>query len=133
MNLFDIFRSTLTDMSIVSAITSTVFIILLGFICRKKEIFSESVGKILSKVVLTAALPALAFRAFMQDINVACPDNLWFYDLFRDTDCQCDLWTGRRDVFLDFQHWLSDLFVFLWIHKNEWLEDGSQKYQSDVR
>lgn len=43
MNLFDIFRSTLTDMSIVSAITSTVFIILLGFICRKKEIFSESV------------------------------------------------------------------------------------------
>ena len=69
MNLFDIFRSTLTDMSIVSAITSTVFIILLGFICRKKEIFSESVGKILSKVVLTAALPALAFRAFMQDIN----------------------------------------------------------------
>lgn len=27
MNLFDIFRSTLTDMSIVSAITSTVFII----------------------------------------------------------------------------------------------------------
>ena len=69
MNLFDIFRSTLTDMSIVSAITSTVFIILLGFVCRKKGIFSESVGKILSKVVLTVALPALAFRAFMQDIN----------------------------------------------------------------
>ncbi|HAP9629540.1 auxin efflux carrier, partial [Enterococcus faecium] len=46
MNLFDIFRSTLTDMSIVSAITSTVFIILLGFVCRKKGIFSESVGKI---------------------------------------------------------------------------------------
>ncbi len=45
MNLFDIFRSTLTDMSIVSVITSTVFIILLGFICRKKEIFSGSVGK----------------------------------------------------------------------------------------
>ncbi|HFM8441062.1 TPA: AEC family transporter, partial [Enterococcus faecium] len=56
MNLFDIFRSTLTDMSIVSAITSTVFIILLGFVCRKKGIFSESVGKILSKVVLTVAL-----------------------------------------------------------------------------
>lgn len=39
MNLFDIFRSTLTDMSIVSAITSTVFIILLGFICRKRKFF----------------------------------------------------------------------------------------------
>ena len=44
------------------------FIILLGFVCRKRD-FSESVGKILSKVVLTVALPALAFRAFMQDIN----------------------------------------------------------------
>ncbi|HAQ0192085.1 TPA: hypothetical protein J8D21_001126 [Enterococcus faecium] len=49
MNLFDIFRSTLTDMSIVSAITSTVFIILLGFVCRKKGIFSESVGKFYRK------------------------------------------------------------------------------------
>ena len=40
MNLFDIFPGvTLTDMSIVSAITSTVFIILLGFICRKKGNF----------------------------------------------------------------------------------------------
>lgn len=45
MNLFDIFRSTLTDMSIVSAITSTVFIILLGFICRKKEIFLDLLEK----------------------------------------------------------------------------------------
>lgn len=62
MNLFDVFRSTLTDMSIVSAITSTVFIILLGFICRKKEIFSESVGKILSKVVLTVLYQHLHFE-----------------------------------------------------------------------
>ncbi len=45
MNLFDIFRSTLTDMSIVSAITSTVFIILLGFICRKRKFFLNLLEK----------------------------------------------------------------------------------------
>lgn len=66
---FDILKTTLTDMTILSAITSTIFIILLGFLCRKKEIFNDQVGKILSKVVLTVALPALAFKAFMQDID----------------------------------------------------------------
>lgn len=66
---FDILNTTLTDMTILSAISSTIFIILLGFIARKKEIFNDQVGKILSKVVLTVALPALAFKAFMQDID----------------------------------------------------------------
>lgn len=67
--MLSIIQHTLTDMNIISAITSTVFIILLGFYCRKKGIFSEKVGKILSKVVLTVALPALAFNSFMQDID----------------------------------------------------------------
>ncbi len=49
MNLFDIFRSTLTDMSIVSAITSTVFIILLGFVCRKKGFFLNLLEKFYRK------------------------------------------------------------------------------------
>ncbi|WP_397347672.1 AEC family transporter [Paenibacillus polymyxa] len=39
------------------------------FFCRKKGIFNAAVGKMLSKVVLTVALPALAFNSFMQDIN----------------------------------------------------------------
>ncbi|MGY3767064.1 AEC family transporter [Vagococcus vulneris] len=69
MSIGDILKTTLTDMNIVSAITSTIFIILLGYYCRKKGIFGESVGKILSKVVLTVALPALAFNAFMQNID----------------------------------------------------------------
>lgn len=69
MHIGEVIISTMTDMNIVSAITSTVFIILLGFFCRKKGIFSAEVGKILSKVVLTVALPALAFNAFMQDID----------------------------------------------------------------
>ncbi|WP_282920655.1 AEC family transporter [Ignavigranum ruoffiae] len=69
MDLLNIFEKTLTDMNVVSAITSTVFVILVGYYCRKREIFSEAVSKILSKVVLTVALPALAFNAFMKPIN----------------------------------------------------------------
>lgn len=69
MSLLEMITATLTDNSIVSSIASTVFIILLGFFCRKKGIFTAAVGKMLSKVVLTVALPALAFNSFMQDIN----------------------------------------------------------------
>jgi len=69
MKLFEIIQSTLTNMAIVSSITSTIFIILLGFFCRKKGIFNENVGKMLSKVVLTVALPALAFNSFMTNID----------------------------------------------------------------
>ncbi|MFK4302072.1 MULTISPECIES: AEC family transporter [unclassified Paenibacillus] len=69
MSLLEMITATLTDNKIVSSIASTVFIILLGFFCRKKGIFNAAVGKLLSKVVLTVALPALAFNSFMQDIN----------------------------------------------------------------
>lgn len=69
MKLLEVIQTTLTDMEIVSSITSTLFIILLGFFCRKKGIFNDTVGKMLSKVVLTVALPALAFNSFMKDIN----------------------------------------------------------------
>ncbi|MGM9927005.1 MAG: AEC family transporter [Bacillus sp. (in: firmicutes)] len=69
MNLFEIIQTTITDMEFIGAISSTIFIILLGFFCRKKGIFSAEVGKLLSNVVLTVALPCLAFKAFMQDID----------------------------------------------------------------
>ncbi|WP_423363925.1 AEC family transporter [Mycoplasma sp. P36-A1] len=69
MNFLEIIKTTLTDMDILSAITSTVFIILLGFLCRKKGIFTDTFAKTLTKVVLSVALPCLAFTAFMQDID----------------------------------------------------------------
>lgn len=61
--------SNVINMEIISAITSTLFIILLGYFLRKREIFSSDVGKTLSKVVLTVAIPALAFSSFMQDLS----------------------------------------------------------------
>ncbi|AUM63774.1 malate permease [Brevibacillus laterosporus] len=69
MNIGEIFISTLTDSKIVSAISSSVFIIFLGFFLRKKEVLSKQTAKILSNVILSVALPALAFTAFMTDID----------------------------------------------------------------
>lgn len=69
MTILSIIQKTIGNMNIISCITSSVFIILLGFYCRKKEIFSKTFAKTLSKVVLSVALPALAFNSFMQDID----------------------------------------------------------------
>lgn len=69
MGLVDITKKTLTDMNILSAISSTLFIILLGYFCRRKGLFTEQFGKTLAKVVLTVSLPALSFTSFMQDIE----------------------------------------------------------------
>lgn len=69
MSIVASLEKTFTDMNIISAVTSTIFIIILGFYLRKKGIFGDNFGKILSKVVLTVALPALALNSFMQDIS----------------------------------------------------------------
>lgn len=69
MNIGQTIMATLTDSDIMSAIASSIFIILLGYYFRKKGILNAQSGKMLSNVILSAALPALAFNAFMQDIN----------------------------------------------------------------
>lgn len=69
MSIAKALEATFTNVSIISSITSTVFIILLGFYLRKRGTFGETFGKILSKVVLSVALPALAFNSFMQPIS----------------------------------------------------------------
>lgn len=53
----------------ISAIFSTIFIILLGYYLKKKNIVNEQASKALSSILLSAALPALAFRAFLSNIN----------------------------------------------------------------
>ena len=59
----------LTAPAFVSAIFSTISIILVGYFIRKKNIVDANSGKVLSNVLLSVALPALAFKAFMVDIN----------------------------------------------------------------
>lgn len=67
--MFEVIKKTLTDNAILGAIFSSVSIILLGFYLRKKEIINSTASKMLTKVVLTASLPALAFTSFMKNIN----------------------------------------------------------------
>ena len=67
--MLEIIKKTLTDNAIIGAIFSSVTIILLGFYLRKKEIINSSASKVLTKIVLTVSLPALAFTSFMKDIN----------------------------------------------------------------
>jgi len=67
--MLQIIQKTLTDNSIIGAIFSSVTIILLGFYLRKKEIINSTASKVLTKIVLTVSLPALAFTSFMKDIN----------------------------------------------------------------
>ena len=59
----------LTAPTFVAAIFSTISIILVGYIIRKKGIVDANSGKVISNLVLTVAIPALAFKAFMQDIK----------------------------------------------------------------
>jgi len=67
--MLDIIKTTLTDNALLGAIFSSIFIIFLGFYLRKKEILSGQAAKILTKVVLTVGLPALAFTSFMKDLD----------------------------------------------------------------
>ncbi|MGY3742770.1 AEC family transporter [Leuconostoc inhae] len=69
MDFFNALERTFTNVNIVSAITSTVFIILIGYAMRKRGIFTDTFAKTLTKVVLSVALPALAFTSFMQPID----------------------------------------------------------------
>ena len=69
MNFSEILTGILKNNSIVGAISSSVLIILFGFYLRRKGVFKDGTEKILTDVILSASLPALAFNAFMQDIN----------------------------------------------------------------
>lgn len=67
--MFEMIKTTLTDNALLGAIFSSISIIFLGFMLRKKEMINGTAAKTLTKVVLTVALPALAFTAFMKDLN----------------------------------------------------------------
>ncbi len=61
--------SVILSVKFLSSIFSTVFIILVGYYARKKNIVNESGAKILSSLLLSVTLPFLAFNAFMVNIT----------------------------------------------------------------
>lgn len=69
MNFFDILVKTLQTEKINTAIIASLAIILLGYALRRRNIFNESTGKVLTNVVLSVSLPALALNSFLTDIK----------------------------------------------------------------
>lgn len=68
-NIAEILKIIFSQTNFQSAIASSILIILLGFALGKKGIFPNTLSKGLTNVLLNVALPALAFTAFMSDIN----------------------------------------------------------------
>lgn len=69
MNILETFVKILTDNTLLGAVFSTVFIISIGYYAKKKSLVPENAAKSLSDILLNLTLPALAFNAFMTNIN----------------------------------------------------------------
>ncbi len=69
MSLGEILQGILSNDRITGAIASSILIILFGYYLRKKDVLTKDTSKMLSTVILSVSLPALAFKAFMQDID----------------------------------------------------------------
>lgn len=65
MELFDI----LTNQDFLGAVFSTLFVIMLSFFLRRKNIIKQEAKTVISNIVLKLGLPAMAFSAFMTDLN----------------------------------------------------------------
>lgn len=63
--------SALSSNGLWTAVCKSVIIILIGFFLTKAKILPENTGKSLTKVVMTIALPCLAFSSFMTSISTA--------------------------------------------------------------
>lgn len=62
-------QKAMTSTDLWTAICKTIIIIFLGFFFTKKKIFPQGTGKVLTKVVMNAALPCLAFTGFMSNFS----------------------------------------------------------------
>lgn len=69
MSFSEVISQTLGNPGMISAVSSSIIIIMLGFFLTKKGIFTKETSKVLSTVVLSVAIPALAYNAFMNDIS----------------------------------------------------------------
>lgn len=69
MSIQNVILSVLTDNAFLGAIFSTIFIILIGYYLRKSNKVKDDASKVLTTILLSVSLPALAFNAFMTDIS----------------------------------------------------------------
>ncbi len=59
----------ITNQKFLSAVLSTLIVILISFILRRKNIIKENARKVVADLILKIALPAMAFNAFMSDFS----------------------------------------------------------------
>lgn len=71
--MFQIFLGVFTDIQFLGGFLQTVILILLGFILRRRGIFSDGAKSVLTTLVWKVTVPCFAFNAFMQDFSL---DNL---------------------------------------------------------
>lgn len=69
MEIINTIKLVVSDNAFLGAIFSTIFIIMLGYYLRRSGKVDDSASKVLTNVLLSVALPALAFNAFMTDIS----------------------------------------------------------------
>lgn len=69
IDITGILNQIFSSQSFQSAIASSILIILLGFTLGKLGVFNKNISQALSTVLLSVALPSLAFTAFMTNID----------------------------------------------------------------
>lgn len=69
VNVGENIAKAMSNTDLWTAIAKTIIVIFLGFILTKKKVFPQGTGKALTKVVMTVALPCLAFTGFMSDFS----------------------------------------------------------------
>ncbi|MGL5089247.1 MAG: AEC family transporter [Fusobacteriaceae bacterium] len=69
MNVLNIIISTLSNRNIVGVMSSSIFIMILGFYFGKSGKLKSSFSGPLSEIILSISIPALSFNAFMKDFD----------------------------------------------------------------
>lgn len=70
MDVWGIVKSIVMNGDFQGAILATIIVIGLSFLLRRKGVFTDNSRKTLTDVVMRIGLPALAFNAFMKDLDM---------------------------------------------------------------
>ena len=73
--MLETIKNILINESFLKAIVSTIALILLGFILKKKKVFNDTAEKVISSLVVNLGIPCLAFVAFMTDFDESQIEN----------------------------------------------------------
>lgn len=67
--MFETLKEFFTDQHVVGTFAGVVILILIGYILRKKNVFTSATKDVLTTILIKLAIPCLAFNSFMTDFN----------------------------------------------------------------